>query len=554
MNKKLVQLLTISNFNYYNNLYCLSCNNKNKKNNQNTENIQNEKDKKKIKQKTNDQKQNKKKQNDENNDKKINNDKKENKKLDKIKTDKEKYIEKTNELRKKFTEYEKIINGKKNDDISFIVSNHLCGFHNYGSTCYFNAAIQNLTHNKDLVKAILDYVADSADKDIIDIEIIIFYYLIVKIYEEEEDRKKDNKTRTIDEELNNLRYFIALKGIDIDKISNERVDNFLSTSKQSDSAELLNNIISDIRTIIDEEDKEKPNIYKKDIIQNILCYNFITSYKCENNACTYKEEKHNIYENIASIEMKTNNLNENLEKFTKVDDNDNLSKCEFCSKEKADKYKKNHNNEILKIQNEFKICNDCKIYFNEIENCKKNNKFSKEFENSTKNEDGYRFYKDKDKKNILASLLTDKTTGLIYNSRCDECKKKHKEFSKNLINYRNKSVKLEFNGKYFIVQNKRFECDFTTMTTKKIKDDINFEEKLKLEPGKHSVKREVNFNLVGIICHNGEPNAGHYYSYNKINEKWYLFNDDKVYEVDNNDILNIPDIKSKNYLLFYKKQ
>ena len=40
---------------------------------------------------------------------------------------------------------------------------------------------------------------------------------------------------------------------------------------------------------------------------------------------------------------------------------------------------------------------------------------------------------------------------------------------------------------------------------------------------------EYKYNLYGIICHKGEINFGHYYSYIKLNGKeWYEFNDSKV--------------------------
>ena len=256
MDKKSVKLLTIANFCYFNNIYC-KCSNSGKNT---TKNDQGNLDSQDTEQNPNDP--DKRKENPE--------PKKEN--PEKAKTDKEKYIKKTKELRDKFTEYEKIINSKNSDNISETVSNHLCGFRNYGCTCYFNAAMQNLTHNKELVKAILDYVAKITDKGTIDIEIIAFYYLIVKIYEQEEERKRTNVKQIIEEELGNLRYCIALKGIDIDIINKGRIDNFLNPSKQSDVEELLNSIIDDIRSIIDEENKEKvkKGTYKKNIIQNIL--------------------------------------------------------------------------------------------------------------------------------------------------------------------------------------------------------------------------------------------------------------------------------------------
>ena len=110
---------------------------------------------------------------------------------------------------------------------------------------------------------------------------------------------------------------------------------------------------------------------------------------------------------------------------------------------------------------------------------------------------------------------------------------------------KNKTIELKSVNNYLIIHLARFKD-----TENKIDDEIEFEEKLNLNlNGKNE-----NFDLVGIICHTGNPYSGHYYSFNKIGDKWYQFNDSIVYPVTENDILKVADIKSKNYLLFYKKQ
>ena len=38
------------------------------------------------------------------------------------------------------------------------------------------------------------------------------------------------------------------------------------------------------------------------------------------------------------------------------------------------------------------------------------------------------------------------------------------------------------------------------------------------------------YRLSGILVHSGSAGSGHYYSYIKIGEKWYEFNDRKVSE------------------------
>ena len=54
-----------------------------------------------------------------------------------------------------------------------------------------------------------------------------------------------------------------------------------------------------------------------------------------------------------------------------------------------------------------------------------------------------------------------------------------------------------------------------------------------------------NYELFGIINHEGNVLGGHYYSYIKKN-KWFVFDD--------NTISQVQDIVSdKNYCLFYRK-
>ena len=495
--------------------------------------------------------------------------KKDHKEKPQYKSKKEEYIEKTKELRGKLEEYEKIIDGKTSDEVSETVSNHQCGFHNYGCTCYFNASMQNLTHNKELIKAILDYVTSNADKGAIDIEIIAFYYLIVKIYEQEKEREKTNSTPIIKEELGNLRFFIALKGIDIDKADKTRINNFLDTLQQSDSAELLTSIITDIRSIIDEENKEKgkEGTYKKNIIQNILCHEYFSGRVCTNKTCSYKGNNTKIFEPIFELPIKNepkeceNQLKNNLENSLKVTEDSDLCKCETCSVEKIENYKKSNFKEDQ--QKNFENCKHCKEYFNEIKKYKKDNTFSDKYKNCIRLEEkdgnivSYRFLNDK--KQQIACFQTDKDSELFFNQMCNECKKSFKDFWKYHIVEKKEVIKIKSTGNYFIIQNKRFEHDFETGKSKKIENVIDFEENLTLEKAKHGVEKNETFDLVGIICHSGTPDFGHYFSYNKIGNKWYLFNDSTVSEVKDNNITTViyggkEKIQKLNYILFYKKQ
>jgi len=484
-------------------------------------------------------------------DKKKDNPKKDPKeKPEKKKELKEEYIGKKTDLIKKFEEYKKIINDKDSNNVSETVSNHLCGFKNYGCTCYFNASMQNLTHNKELVKAILDYVAGITDKGAIDIEIIAFYYLIVKIYKQEKEREKTNNTPVINEELGDLRFFIALKGIDTGKENEVRKDNFLSTSKQSDSQELLNLFIDDLKCKIKS-------------IEDIFYFKTKLNKICTNNGCT----ENNLEEDKEILSMFKLGLEDNdkeeqiikiFNKEFKFEEMDEF-KCEKCSNNKADDYKKKNSEELKNLQGKFYNCETCKNYFAAKEQYKDKSKIDYKkinIDNIKEYNNDLQFL---ECKNLKASLREDKNLGLIYNTQCEICKKEYNKLLKYIYIYKKgKQVLLKKVGKYFIMYSNRVVSDPETLKQKKLNKNIVFETSLKLKPKEHGVEREENLGLVGIICQIGTADSGHYISYNKICNKWYLFDDSSVSEVPDNNILNVKynnkSIQELNYILFYKKQ
>lgn len=57
-----------------------------------------------------------------------------------------------------------------------------------------------------------------------------------------------------------------------------------------------------------------------------------------------------------------------------------------------------------------------------------------------------------------------------------------------------------------------------------------------------------NYNLQGIIFHSGSLYSGHYIYIGKNNNKWYMFNDNDVSEID---ISRLNDYKNFGYILYY---
>ena len=58
----------------------------------------------------------------------------------------------------------------------------------------------------------------------------------------------------------------------------------------------------------------------------------------------------------------------------------------------------------------------------------------------------------------------------------------------------------------------------------------------------------TQYELFGIINHIGNINGGHYTSYIRRNNRWFLMDDIQITEIEDRNIIN-----SKNYCLFYRK-
>ena len=73
----------------------------------------------------------------------------------------------------------------------------------------------------------------------------------------------------------------------------------------------------------------------------------------------------------------------------------------------------------------------------------------------------------------------------------------------------------------------------------------------------YTVLKEYPYTLHWIVIHEGEDNAGHYYSYikNHIENKWFKYDDHRVSEVEEEQVLGeaygISKLKTSAYLVMY---
>ena len=76
----------------------------------------------------------------------------------------------------------------------------------------------------------------------------------------------------------------------------------------------------------------------------------------------------------------------------------------------------------------------------------------------------------------------------------------------------------------------RFEYDHINHQRKKLNDYFEFPFELNMERWMNEKDKKCVYELSGVIIHSGVAEAGHYYSYIKIKDKWYEFNDIRIKE------------------------
>ena len=136
-------------------------------------------------------------------------------------------------------------------------------------------------------------------------------------------------------------------------------------------------------------------------------------------------------------------------------------------------------------------------------------------------------------KNINDSIYNFCKKETIDDWKCDKCDIKTQ--CENIYEFKKFSD-------FLIIQLKRYNI------RGKKNNFIEYSDYLNLE--KFINKEGYVYKLISIIVHSGGLNSGHYYSfcYNLIDNKWRLYNDESVKEIDINTVLN-----QNAYCLFYKK-
>ena len=130
---------------------------------------------------------------------------------------------------------------------------------------------------------------------------------------------------------------------------------------------------------------------------------------------------------------------------------------------------------------------------------------------------------------------------LSWSLTCPKCGKKDAE--------RSKKIKLSILPEVIIFSLQRFN----PITGVKINKTIKFEETIDLKSfcdldffngGEINTK----YRLFGISNHSGTINYGHYYTYTKVGDNWYEFNDSLVKSI------NLTLMSRAAYFFFYEKK
>ncbi|OHS96099.1 hypothetical protein TRFO_37770 [Tritrichomonas foetus] len=103
--------------------------------------------------------------------------------------------------------------------------------------------------------------------------------------------------------------------------------------------------------------------------------------------------------------------------------------------------------------------------------------------------------------------------------------------------------------------NKSFPVPLTfEIPRKQMSHDLNIDNKSNND--KSNIFQEIipHYYLTGVIIHSGNADAGHYNAYCLYPEGWICFDDDNVYEVEEEEVISLAkgNLKGSGYILFYQ--
>ena len=120
-----------------------------------------------------------------------------------------------------------------------------------------------------------------------------------------------------------------------------------------------------------------------------------------------------------------------------------------------------------------------------------------------------------------------------------------------------------------VFQLKRFDFDMNTFARIKLNSQFKFPLTLDISPILENPET-CEYELQGIIMHSGSSEGGHYYSYIKDSDGWFLYNDSRVSQIEESTVmanatvtpkgniftqaLSFSNRNASGYLLFYRKK
>ncbi len=141
--------------------------------------------------------------------------------------------------------------------------------------------------------------------------------------------------------------------------------------------------------------------------------------------------------------------------------------------------------------------------------------------------------------NCLDNMISEEIMEGDNQYRCDKCKNK--------CDARKKAF-LKIIPSHLIIQLKRFTYT-EDYQSRKLNNFVDFPCELDISKVVYDGnKRDCRYRLYSVINHVGNFGDGHYFTFSRIGDKWYCFNDENVDEVEE------PSISNRYaYILFYKK-